>query len=393
MIRTIPCRPMAPALVLAAAASLAAQPPAAAVPFTLPNGLKVEFRPAPSARALTAVLIMPTATRDGLTALAPHALRLGGGGPYGYRDVDEQLEAVGASLEAEAGTDFTALRLRVFPQDLRAALAILGALLSDPVYPDLRANFARGRREAVQDAPTLAFSALMGSEGAGDWRRAGTAELKAWHRAHWLPARTRLLVSGPLDVETLKANLGAGLGAWKAEAATPAPAAPKTLPVRGGTYLRRDPGLKPAVVLAGVPVAGEAEETALELALDSLPSGVELKGGPGWRALRATAPHAGLAAEARRLREALLRLGQQGLAPSQFMGLLARHRERRRVEGMDPERSLLRAARAALSGPVAEPTLEGVNALLKRLLKPDEIRVLVVGEPPAPLPGATVLKD
>ena len=60
---------------------------------------------------------------------------------------------------------------------------------------------------------------------------------------------------------------------------------------------------------------------------------------------------------------------------------------------MDPEQSLLRAARAALSGPVAEPTLEGVNALLRRLLKPEEIRILVVGEPPAPLPGATVLKD
>jgi hypothetical protein len=63
------------------------------------------------------------------------------------------------------------------------------------------------------------------------------------------------------------------------------------------------------------------------------------------------------------------------------------------VEDLDPERALLRAARAALSGPMAEPTLDGLNAALKRLLRPEEIRVLVVGEPPVPVPGAIVLQD
>ncbi len=393
MNRTSLPRLAAPALFLAAAAPLAAQAPAAAAAFALPNGLKVEFRSVPSARAITAVLILPGGTRDPLASLAPHALRLGGGGPYGYRDVDEQLEALGASVEPEAGTDFTALRVRVFPQDLRAVLAILGALLNDPVYPDLRANFARGRREAALEAPTLAFAALMASEGTGAWRKAGSEELKAWHRAHWIPAQARLLVSGPMDAETLKVNLGAGLGAWKAEAAAPALAAPKALPAKGGTYVRRDPGLVPAVVFAGVPVASEAEESALEFALDSLLPGADLKAGPGWRALRATAAPGKLSAEARRLREELLRLGQQGLSPARFAAQLARHRERRRVEDLDPERALLRAARAALSGPMAEPTLDGLNAALKRLLRPEEIRVLVVGEPPVPVPGAIVLQD
>ncbi|MBK8726395.1 MAG: insulinase family protein [Holophagaceae bacterium] len=398
-----PPRLLAAPAILLAAAPLAAQP--APVQFTLANGLQVAFQPEPGARALTAVLAFPAGVRgdaagqEGLAALAPLALRLGGGGLYGYRDVDEQFENLGASVEAEAGSDFTALQLRIFPQDLRPVLAILGALLKAPIYPDLRAGFARARREAAVDPQTLAFSGLLASEGSGPWRKADMQALRAWQGARWNPAHGRLLVTGPIGAEELKAQLAAALEGWKAGDPPPA-SGPRALPARGGFYQRLDPGVVPTVVLAGVPVAGEAEETALDLALATLEASaeskagsIECKAGPGWRALRGKLSAGAGSAELQRLKEDLVRLGQRGLDAPRFAEQLARWRERRLVEGLDAERVLLRAARTAIRGPVAEPTLEGVNAILKRLLRPEEIRILVVGGGAKALPGATVLKD
>lgn len=383
----IPFRRSLLALLALAALPGATQP--RSIESTLPNGLRVSVRPDPGARAVTAVLAVPSdASRNGLGFLAPLALRLGGGGLYGYRDVDEQVEGLGASLEAEALPDAALIRMRVFSRDLGPFLNILGSLLGSPIYPDLRASFARGRREADQDPQALAFSALLGGEGSAPWRKAGMAELKAWHHAHWIPEKARLFVTGPVDPENLRQQLTVALGAWKAErASSPAPSAP---PARGGLYLRRDPAVAPAAVLAGVPCATEAEETALALALEAVDGAVA---GPGWRGLRSAVPAAQAGAEARRLRDALARTGQQGLGEAPFKAALARWQERRRVEALDPETRLLREARAAVAGAAPEPTREGVNALVRRLLRPEEIRVLVVGDPKAALDGAVELKD
>jgi hypothetical protein len=371
-----------PSLVLPARA----QAPAA----TLPNGLAVEVRHEPGSRAMTAVLIVPagTAQGGGLAALAPHALRLGGGGPYGYRDVDLQLEGLGATMEAESGPDFSALRLRFFPQDSRAVLGILAAHVSAPIYPELRATFARGRREARLDPAELAFSALLGGEGSQAWREAGPEALKAWHRSHWTPGSARLLVSGPMEPGAVRSHLQAAFGGW---AAAPAGGTPPraAAAASGGFHLRLDPGTEPCVILAGVPVATEAEEIALDLALDAVASSGEVpQAGPGWRALRITAAAGKAADEARRLRDALARLGQQGLPAPAFRAALARWQEGRAVEAQDPERRLLREARARLRGAMPEPTLEGVNAALKQLLRTEDVRVLVVGQPRPAIPGA-----
>ncbi|MFN8011012.1 MAG: hypothetical protein U0P81_06370 [Holophagaceae bacterium] len=382
-----PFRRSLPAILALAALPGPAQP--RAVEFTLANGLRVSVRPDPGARAVTAALAVPSdASRDGLGFLAPLALRLGGGGLYGYRDVDEQVEGLGASLEGEGLPDAALLRMRVFSRDLGPFLNILGSLLASPIYPDLRASFARGRREAVQDPQALAFSALLGGEGSAPWRKAGMAELKAWHQAHWVPSKARLLVTGPVDPESLRQQLAVSLGAWKAEG--PAAPPPPATPVRGGLYLRRDPAVAPAAVLAGVPCASEAEAIALALALEAEAGAAA---GPGWRGLRSAVPAAQAGAEAQRLRDVLARTGQQGLGETAFKAALARWQDRRRVEALDPETRLLREARAAVAGATPEPTREGVNALLRRLLRPEEIRVLVVGDPKAPLPGAVDLKD
>lgn len=386
-----PFRRSLPALLALAALPGSAQP--RTVEFTLPGGLRVSVQPDPGARAVTAVLAVPSdASRDGLGFLAPLALRLGGGGLYGYRDVDEQVEGLGASLEAEGLPDASLLRMRVFPRDLGPFLNILGSLLASPIYPDLRASFARGRREAGQDPQALAFSALLGGEGSAPWRKAGMAELKAWHQAHWIPAKARLLVTGPVDPENLRRQLTVALGAWKAEGpSAPPPAAPPPAPpARGGLYLRRDPAVAPAAVLAGVPCASEAEDTALALALEATEGAAA---GLGWRGLRSAVPAAQAGAEAQRLRDALARTGQQGLGEAAFKAALARWQDRRRVEALDPETRLLREARAAVAGAAPGPTREGVNALLRRLLRPEDIRVLVVGDPKAALGGAVELKD
>lgn len=376
---------------LLAAPSLPAQAPASA--FTLANGLRVDVRPRLQAAAVTAVLAIPSGVRDGggLAALSPYALRLGGGGLLGYRDVDEQIESLGATFEAEAGPDYSALRMRWFPKDQRTALGILAGHLAAPIYPDLRADFTRAWRDTFADGPARNFSALLGSEGSAAWRKAGSEDLKAWHQAHWTPARARLVVSGPVDPEALKAQLSLAFGAWKEGAA--AVPAPRPAAAPGGVYLRRDPGTDPAVLMAGVPVASEAEEDALDLALDALGGTGHPAAGPGWRALRATAAPAQAATEAKRLQEALVRLGQRGLEAEAFQASLVRWRERRRLEDLDPERSLQRQARALLHGAAPEPTLGAVNAILRRLLRPEVLHLLVVGDPRPALAGAKELKD
>lgn len=377
---------------LLAAPSLAAQAPAAS--FALSNGLRVDVHPRPQAVAVTAVLAVPSGVRDGggLAALSPFALRLGGGGLLGYRDVDEQVEALGATFEAEAGPDFSALRLRWFPRDQRAVLAILAGHLGAPLYPDLRAAFARSRRETLLDGPALGFAAHLGSEGSEAWLKAGSGELKAWHRAAWVPGRARLLVSGPVDPEALKAQLESAFEGWKPGPATPPAPAPASA-LRGGTFLRRDPGIDPVAVLAGAAVGSEAEEDALDLALDTLSGLGRLESGPGWRALRVASAPGKAAEQAKVLREALLRLGQRGLEPAAFQVALSRWRERRFIEALDPERLLLRQARALLHGPSREPVLDAVNAALRRLLRPEEVLVVVAGDPRPPVAGAKELKD
>ena len=185
--------------------------------------------------------------------------------------IDRDVEALGASLDGDAGWDGSDLGLTVGTGELDKALAILADVARNATFP--AEEVERQRTVAIDDvsvamsdpgsvARLAALRALYGDAAYGH-PSSGTAEslhaigrddLEAAYRSAWGPGATTLVLSGDIAPATARAVAERNFGTWAGQAAQQAAAASAgSAPLRGRLIVVDLPGSGQAAVRSRAP--------------------------------------------------------------------------------------------------------------------------------------------
>ncbi len=291
------------ALVGAIAAEQKQQPPAAGAPkdfvipspkrFTLANGLPVTMVPFGQVPKVTIRLVVEAANvherkdqvwladltgnmmEEGTTALTADALA-------------REFAAMGGQLGIGVGPDRTSISTDVLADHAVRAVGLIADVAARPRFPEselarVKANMVRElsiRKSTPQSAAEEKFSELM--YGDHPYGRIFPTEamltgftldqVKAFHRGHFAPDRSRLYIAGVFDAAAMEASVRKAFDGWPRGAAVAAP--PKPALRTGGFALVERAGAPQSTVMVGLKVAdpSHADWVALEVT-DSLLGG------------------------------------------------------------------------------------------------------------------------
>lgn len=278
-------------------------PPAAGAPkdfvipspkrFTLANGLPVTMVSFGQVPKVTIRLVVEAANvheqkdqvwladltgsmmREGTTTLTADALARG-------------FAAMGGQLGIGVGPDRTTISTDVLADHGVQAVGLIADVAARPRFPDaelvrVKTNMLRDlsiRKSTPQAAAEEKFSELM--YGDHPYGRIFPTEamlkgftldqVKAFHRGHFAPDRSRLYIAGVFDAAAMEASVRKAFDAWPRGAAVAAP--PKPAARTGGFALVDRTGAPQSTVMVGLKVAdpSHADWVALEVT-DSLLGG------------------------------------------------------------------------------------------------------------------------
>lgn len=156
------------------------------------------------------------------------------------KQIAEQIDFVGGSLEARASEDFTTASARVLKKDVEVGFTLLADVLQHPAFH--KQEFDRVRAQILgelvsdEDDPghvaMKAFNQLVFHGHPYRWPAQGTeetlnritvADVQQFHAREYLPNQTILVVVGDLTIEQVNSLIQTHFGAWKKGA----PAAPQ----------------------------------------------------------------------------------------------------------------------------------------------------------------------
>lgn len=239
---------------LALAGTAASLPPAAAASsITLPpvtrarlkNGLTVLIVPSHRLPVVSMRLVahagsaIDPPSREGLAGLTAD-LMTQGAGTRNARQIAEDIEFVGGSLDATAGAEQLVVTCEVLSRDLNLGLELFHDVIALPTFP--ADEVTRGKSEALaaiasdrDDPSTVADNGALpfafGSSALGHpvvgWEKSIKAitrdDVVAFHAGHVTPPNSTLAVVGDVDPAALMADLQKRFGDWK-PVANPLPA-------------------------------------------------------------------------------------------------------------------------------------------------------------------------
>lgn len=202
------------------------------------------------------------AGRFGLAHLTAAAARRGTRTRSGA-EIDEGLEALGASLGAGVDEDAASVGLSSPVEALPKVLRVLAELVGAPAFPTREVARLRDREVAalahdLDEPDVVADRAALtaayadhpyGHPSEGRARHLATlrrGDLAAFHARHWRPSRTTLVVVGPVDAEATLALVRRRFGAWRGEPG-------------GDVELAPPPPPRPAVVVVDLPELTQAQ--------------------------------------------------------------------------------------------------------------------------------------
>jgi zinc protease len=223
----------------------AARPPAAEwVRTTLPNGLHVIVVPTSRLPLVDFRLVaragsvQDPAGREGLSRLTAELLTQGAG-KRTARQLADDIEFVGGSLTAGAGTEQLVVSGEVLKKDLALGLELFRDVIVAPTFP--ADDFARKQEEALgqiasdKSEPSVIAENAMTRWFWGDSPLAhpavgDEASIKAitrddvvrFHREHVSPERSVLVVVGDVDPKALLPALKTAFAGWKPSGGGPA---------------------------------------------------------------------------------------------------------------------------------------------------------------------------
>lgn len=148
------------------------------------------------------------------------------------KQLAEQIDFVGGSLEAKAGEDFTTASVRVLKKDVELGFTLLADILMHPAFP--RQEFERVRSQILgeivsdNDDPghvaMKAFNQLVFHNHPYRWPVNGTentlgkitlADVQGFYAREYLPNQTILTVVGDVTVEQATALVQTHFGPWR----------------------------------------------------------------------------------------------------------------------------------------------------------------------------------
>jgi len=184
-------------------------------------------------------------------------------------ELDQAIEFVGGSLEADAGRDSAIVTLSVLKKDLALGLDLLAEVLRQPTFPademarkiaDIQASL----RRAEQSPETVAARALgplifpghpYGQPTAGTVESVGKLtreQVVAFHRLHYRPDGANIVAVGDVTEPEIRRALLQRLAGWTAPtAALPPVPAPAATVTANNRQITRD--LSQTTVLLGRP--------------------------------------------------------------------------------------------------------------------------------------------
>jgi zinc protease len=149
------------------------------------------------------------------------------------RQISEEIEFVGASIDTSGGGDYVTANLSVLKKDLALGFEILSDIILNPVFPEEEINKKKerikGALKAKEEDPGFLASrefkkAVFGTHPYGRLR-SGTAEtidkierqdLVRFHSEHYLPNNAIMSVVGDITYEEVEALIKEYFGRWSA---------------------------------------------------------------------------------------------------------------------------------------------------------------------------------
>ncbi len=286
-------------------------PPAAGLRFELRNGVPVYVVSDRGLPLVDVVLALPVGDRnegpgeDGLASMTAAMARRGGAGELGAEQLDDEIDALGARVEASSSWGRTVLALDAGSEALDRGLELLASLVFAPRFDQERLAQARESLRvslrAENDDPRTVLDrewlGLVHGPASPRARRLTEASVAAFdrdalarfHRRHWRPERAVIAASGDVDAELLVSRLDDLFGGWEgvvesAESAADAAAADRSAAPAPPVAASVDPG-----------ASGSDSDAAVgaERGVDRRPTAAAAS--PGWRVIARPEPQAALA--------------------------------------------------------------------------------------------------
>ena len=263
----------------------------AAQSFKLANGLTVIHSPKPGLPLVSASLVLRAgqgvnpADKPGLAGFTA-AMLPEGTKTRSAQQIAEAAAALGATLNAQAGSEEARIDFSGLKSSAKEGLALLADVALNPAFaaPEierLKAQRLAALAQAREQAPLLAnvvanrvtygeghplAANALGTE--ASIRATDAAALRGFWQAHYRPERAALVVAGDLTEAELRALVEPLFGGWKGEGAAPAVAAlPPAQPIAARTVLVDKPGA-PQTALAVVapgPFAAAPDAAAIKV--------------------------------------------------------------------------------------------------------------------------------
>jgi zinc protease len=202
-------------------------------------------------------------------------------------EISDALDKLGASLQAGASLDTSGVSLSALKENLDASLDIFADVIQNPTFP--QGDFARLQKQrlarigqekaqpmsiALRLLPELIFgdNHAYGNPLTGSGTEAAVAkmtreDLAKFHALWFQPSNSTLIVVGDTTLEEIVPKLEAKLGGWKNQAKPPVKnLAEVPYPEKRAVYLVDRPDAMQSVIIAGVPAppTNNPDEIAIE---------------------------------------------------------------------------------------------------------------------------------
>ena len=164
-----------------------------------------------------------------------------GAGSRGALEIADAVDYLGATLSTDSSYDWSAVSLHVPVARLPEALGVMADVALRPTFPDkelqrIRDEWLTSLLQAEDDPEELAGIAfprlvygnthrygLPTSGTAAALKSLTAADLRAFHRTHYVPGRAALIVAGDTTATAVLPHLESAFGAWSG---TPVPVPP-----------------------------------------------------------------------------------------------------------------------------------------------------------------------
>lgn len=233
------------------------EPPAVSgLRFELGNGLPVYVVPDRGLPLVDVVVALPVGDRneapgeDGLASMTAAMARRGGAGESGPDGLDDEIDALGARIQASSSWGRTVLVLDSGSESLDRGLELLASIVFEPRFDEARLEQAKENLRvsllADADDPRAVLERewlrLVHGPASPRSRRLTQSSIAAFdrdalarfHRRHWSSRGAVIAASGDVDAESLVARLDELFGGWEPpppEAGEDAKGLPQGLPV------------------------------------------------------------------------------------------------------------------------------------------------------------------